>query len=138
MKNSFDYSQFFKTPRYTERMTHPEPVRKLFFYLRETKSIYEVTFHAAFAKKVWDLMRREGSDVPGFPRMQQSFMDAVQKVRALVEKAGENGYVHATRYTELSQNGMQNMMTLVGDLAVVKEWQVDLGDKQIEEPKFKK
>lgn len=138
MKNSFDYSQFFKTARFTERMTHPEPVRKLFLYLKDPKLNYEVTFHASFAKKIWDLMRREGPDVAGFTRMQQSFMDAVQKVRVVVEKAGDNGFVHATRYTELTQNGMQNMMTLIGDLAIVKQWQVDQGDKDVEEPKFKK
>lgn len=135
---SYDYAQFFKAPRYTERMTHPEPVRKLFLYLRDPKANYDATFHASFAKKIWDLMRREGPDVAGFARMQQSFMEAVDKVRKIVDKAGQNGYVHAVRYTELTQNGMQNMMTLINDLAIVKQWQVDQGDKDSDEPKFPK
>lgn len=135
MKASFDYTLFWKS-RYLERITHPEPVRKLLFYLQDPKLSYDLTFYAGFAKKIWDLMRREGQEVQGFDRMQQSFMEAVQKVRSIIEIAGNKGFVHASRYTELTQNGMQNMMTLIGDLATVKQWQIDQGDKEVEEPNF--
>ena len=135
MKASYDYMQFWKS-RYIDRLAHPDPVRKLFLNVRDPKLIYELTFHSSFAKKIWDLMQREGSDVPGFPRMQQSFMEAVQRVRSMIETAGNQGFVQAPRYTELTQNGMQNMMSLIGDLAIVKQWQIDQGDKDVDEPNF--
>ena len=35
--------------------------------------LYDLTFHAAFAKRIFDIIRREGPHTQGFERMQQSF-----------------------------------------------------------------
>ena len=35
--------------------------------------LYDLTFYAAFAKRIFDIIRREGPHTQGFERMQQSF-----------------------------------------------------------------
>ena len=110
------------------RVKHPGPLRTLLDLLSaEPEKLYDMTFHASFADKLFTVMRREGKDAQGFPRMQQSFSDAVQRVREQIGGIAAKGFSQAPRYTELSPQGMASLLDMIGDLAVVKEWQVHSG-----------
>jgi len=112
---------------FADRVKHPAPLRRLLNTLQlEDPNYYTLTFYGSFAKKIFDVMRREGKDAQGFDRMQQSFTEAVQKVRSALEDLAEKGFVDGPRYTELSQQGMQALIGLIEDLSVVKDWEVSL------------
>jgi hypothetical protein len=112
------------------RVKHPLPLRRLLEVAEKNPQVlFDLTFHARFANNLLAVMKREGKDVQGFERMQQSFRESVEKVRSILLDLGNSasagaGFADSTRYTELSQAGMQALMDLISDLAVVKEWQV--------------
>ncbi|HEY3875479.1 MAG TPA: hypothetical protein VGM92_08370 [Candidatus Kapabacteria bacterium] len=76
----------------------------------------ELTFYASFAHKSFALMQREGPEKDGFSRLQQSFRDAVERVRTILGEAKIAGFP-ADNFLELSPAGMANMMGLITELA---------------------
>jgi hypothetical protein len=70
-------------------------------------------------------MQRVGQSGDGFSRLQQSFSEAVEKVRAIVQIAGENGFSEAKQLTELSPQGMVALMDLMRDLSIIKQNQAN-------------
>jgi hypothetical protein len=82
---------------------------------------HELTFYATFAHKTFLLMQREGPKAEGFAKLQQSFRDAVEKVRAILEKSKENGYSNAAEILEVSPAGMAKLMDLMQELARIKQ-----------------
>src|SRR5689334_15067929 len=46
--------------------------------------LYDLTFHAAFAKRIFDIIKREGPQTQGFQRMQQSFIESVEKIKEIL------------------------------------------------------
>lgn len=107
-----------------ENLAHPQPVRELLLALNgEDALIFDLLFYASFANKALAVMKREGKDTQGFDRMQQSFSEAVQRVRAIVEQAQQKGFHRGAVYVEMTQNGMSMLLTLIADLAIVKDWQ---------------
>jgi hypothetical protein len=106
-----------------ENLAHPQPVRELLLALRsEDTKTYDLLFYAAFANKMLGVMKREGKDAQGFERMQQSFSEAVQHVRTILADSAAKGFARATVYTEMTANGLQMLLALIADLAIVKEW----------------
>jgi len=111
------------TPELVARLRHPGPTRELLDALStEPGSIFDLLFYSSFSDKILTVMRREGKDADGFARMQQSFRESVEKVRALVLRAGTLGFSRASHYAQLSPEGMTNMLELIHDLSVVKNW----------------
>jgi hypothetical protein len=82
---------------------------------------HELAFYATFAHKTFLLMQREGAKAEGFSKLQQTFKDAVDKVREIVQKAGENGYSGAHQLLEVSPAGMATLMDMMRDLAKIKQ-----------------
>jgi hypothetical protein len=82
---------------------------------------HELLFYATFAHKTFLLMQREGSKAEGFIKLQQSFRDAVEKVRAILEKSKENGYSDASELLAISPVGMAKLMDLMQELARIKQ-----------------
>jgi hypothetical protein len=82
---------------------------------------HELTFYATFAHKTFLLMQREGPKAEGFIKLQQTFRDAVEKVRAIIEKSLENGYSEAGAFLEVSPAGMAKLMDLMQELARIKQ-----------------
>ncbi len=78
-------------------------------------------FYATFAHKTFLLMQREGPKAEGFAKLQQSFRDAVDKVRAILITSIENGYSEAMIFLEISPAGMAKLMDLMRDLAKIKQ-----------------
>ena len=83
---------------------------------------FDLLFYASFADKILAIMRREGKDANGFERMQQSFREGVEQVRAQIKKAADLGYSRGSSFLELSPTGMASILELIHDLAIVKDW----------------
>jgi hypothetical protein len=88
----------------------------------EDAVLFDLTFQARFAKRMLDVIQREGPDTQGFSRMQQSFREAVERVREIVRVQGERGFSSAGDYLSLDAKSFQNLLRLVHDLSVVKDW----------------
>lgn len=115
---------FWSSPS-AENLAHPQPVRELLLAVANDEALtYDLLFYASFANKMLGVMKREGADAEGFSRMQQSFFEAVQRVRSIVHDAHKRGFGRATVYTEMTQNGMNMLLALIADLAIIKEWAV--------------
>ncbi|GEM_PF-2659123 len=85
---------------------------------------HDLLFYATFADKTLRLMQREGSQTEGFSKLQQSFSEAVEKVRAIIQKAKERGFATADEYIELTPRGFAKLIDLMSDLAVIKQEQM--------------
>jgi hypothetical protein len=116
----------FWQSEFAARVKHPPPLRRLLEVAEKNpQTLFDLTFHARFANNLLAVMKREGKDVQGFERMQQSFRESVEKIRSILLDLGNSGFADSARYTELTQTGMQALMDLISDLTVVKEWQVE-------------
>ncbi len=83
---------------------------------------HELLFYSTFAYKTFLLMQRAGPDAEGYGKLQQTFAEAVSKVRALIRDAGEHhGFAGAEALTEISHTGMTKLLDLMHDLAVIKQ-----------------
>ncbi len=82
---------------------------------------HELLFYATFAHKTYFLMQREGPKAEGFAKLQQSFQDAVKKVRDILKTAGDQGFSEAVGLLELSPAGMAKLMDLMRELARIKQ-----------------
>jgi hypothetical protein len=82
---------------------------------------HELTFYATFGHKTFLLMQREGPKAEGFIKLQQTFRDAVEKVRAIIQKSLEHGYPEAGEFLEVSPVGMAKLMDLMQELARIKQ-----------------
>ena len=98
-----------------------EKAEALLIALRSKPALqHELTFYASFAQKSFIIMQREGSEKEGFVRLQQSFREAVEKVRTILGEAKMAGFP-ANEYLELSPAGMANLMDLIGELAHIHQ-----------------
>jgi hypothetical protein len=86
---------------------------------------HELLFYSTFAHRTFGVMQRVGQSGDGFSRLQQSFSEAVEKVRAIVQIAGENGFSGAKQLTELSPQGMVALMAMMRDLSIIKQNQAN-------------
>jgi hypothetical protein len=84
---------------------------------------HELLFYSTFADKTFAVMQREGSSAEGFPKLQQTFLEAVERVRAILTVAAERGSLLAKGLTEVSPNAMAQLMDVMHDLAIVKQSQ---------------
>lgn len=88
----------------------------------EPAKSHELLFYSTFAHKTFLLMQRTGPGTKGYEKLQQTFGDAVTKVRALIHDAGElHGFEGAGALTEISHAGMAKLLDLMRDLAAIKQ-----------------
>jgi hypothetical protein len=110
------------SPELEGRLKRPNTVRALLASLENHEAAtYELLFHAAFADRLFGVMRTAGPQADGFGRMQQTFTEAVEKVRSAIRTAESHGFSEANRYTDLSAIAMSNLLELLHDLSVVKQ-----------------
>lgn len=83
--------------------------------------LYDLTFHAAFAKRIFDIIRREGPHTQGFERMQQSFMESVEKIRGILVETNIDFTEDLASPTTESR---ARLSRLIEDLALLKNWLV--------------
>ena len=78
------YDAFWSSP-HAKKLEHPEVIRPVLEALeRDPELLFHLLFHARFAVKTFDVMKREGKDSQGFERMQQSFMESVQEIESIL------------------------------------------------------
>jgi hypothetical protein len=112
---------FFTSPE-ADRLHEKELLRKIIVDIPlDSPDLYELTFHAAFAKRIFDILKREGGNIQGAERMQQSFRDSVEKVRTiLVPYEARN--LSTTILNSSTPEARAMLSRLVEDLALVKNW----------------
>lgn len=120
MKTS-EVDEFFAS---VSGLRRPTELRRLLLALpADSSALYDLTFHAAFASRLFAILKREGSALQGYERMQQSLSDSVGLIRGLLESLEaehrlELGLV-ATASEQSSFGG------LVEDLSTVKAWMLE-------------
>ena len=86
--------------------------------------LYDLTFHAAFAKRIFDIIRREGPHTQGFERMQQSFFESVEKIREILMRYEAENHVVTTPLTSPTPEAKATLSRVIEDLALLKNWLV--------------
>lgn len=116
---------FFWESTYADRVQHPGTLRSVLTAANALgdKRLFDLAFYSSFAVRVLSVMKREGPDAQGFGRMQQSFTEAVQQVRTILQEMEASGFREARAYSELSQAAMEKLIALMEDLSIVKLWQ---------------
>jgi hypothetical protein len=121
----------FWSSDFANKLANPSAMRDMLaICAANPKECFELTFYASFAKRMLEVMRREGKQTLGFDRMQQSFTEAVQKVTTIIEKFGTLGFAQSNTYVSSSPGAMQAILVLIDDLTIVKEWQLTVEQKQ--------
>ena len=115
---SFEIQSFFSGPEakllkekeFLEWITKTIPV--------DSAEFYDLTFHAAFAKRIFDILKREGNATQGADRMQQSFRESVEKVKSILAP------YEALNHPPLSASSTPEaqLARKIEDLALLKNW----------------
>jgi len=90
----------------------------------DSPMFYDLTFHAAFAKRIFDIIKREGPHTLGFERMQQSFTESVEKIRQILMRFEAENLVKTTELTSATPEARTKLSRLIEDLAQLKNWLV--------------
>jgi hypothetical protein len=69
-------------------------------------------------------MKREGPHTQGFDRMQQSFAEAVEKVRAILLRFESEYHLATSELTSPTPEARAKLSRLIEDLALLKNWLV--------------
>ncbi len=112
--------EFFEAANSLRR---PDEMRRLLATLpADSPQLYDLTFHAAFASRLFTILKREGTEVQGFERMQQSLADSVETIRTLLQS------IESEREVDLGLSGTgatSSFGGLVEDLAKLKAWMLE-------------
>jgi hypothetical protein len=84
--------------------------------------LYELTFQAAFAKRLFDIIKREGTHTQGFQRMQQSFLESVEKIKEILITYEKNSLISTSMLTAPMAEARMKLSRFVEDLALLKNW----------------
>ncbi len=84
--------------------------------------LYDLTFHAAFAKRIFDIIRREGPHTQGFDRMQQSFLESVEKIKGILMRYEAESHITTTELTSSTPEARAKLSRFIEDLAMLKNW----------------
>jgi hypothetical protein len=90
----------------------------------------ELGFYSKFLHRTFGIMTRIGRKGEGYDRLANEFSEAVATTRALVTSliAGSSGEVrqHFTAtYCAMTQEGLDNLVSLCHDLSWYKNWLID-------------
>ena len=91
---------------------------------QDSPQLYDLTFHAAFAKRIFDIIRREGPHTQGFERMQQSFQESVEKIREILRQCEKENVFPAETLVSPTPDAKARLSRLIEDFALLKNWLV--------------
>lgn len=108
----------------TESLRYPEQLRRLVLALpKDSSDLYDLTFHAAFASRIFVILKREGAMIQGFERMQQSLSDSVSLIKGHLERLDKE---HDLALGIVPTGSAQSTLGgLVEDLAAFKAWMLE-------------
>ncbi len=109
----------------TDKLNEPELIRDILSTLPSNSDLlYELTFHASFAKKIFTVLRREGPSTQGYERMQQSFLESLEKIRLQLELIENNHGISTTEFLSNTKEANSRLVRLIDDLTLYKDWHV--------------
>jgi hypothetical protein len=90
----------------------------------------EAIFLAKFITKSMGVMKRIGIEGDGYDKLSAEFQSNIQKVSVLLKEILDVAPEEARRnmapfFLSLTQEGLEHMVLLLSDLAVVKNWVLD-------------
>jgi hypothetical protein len=90
----------------------------------------ELSFFSKFLDRTYRIMTRIGRNGEGYDRLASEFSEAVAKTRDLVtslisESPGDVRKRFADTYLALTQEGLENLLSLCHDLSWYKNWLID-------------
>lgn len=93
-------------------------------------SFNEAIFLAKFITKSMGVMKRIGIEGDGYDKLSAEFQSNIQKVSILLKEILDVAPEEARRsmapfFLSLTQEGLEHMVLLLSDLAVVKNWVLD-------------
>ena len=96
----------------------------------EREMLDELGFYAKFLHRTYGIMTRIGRVGEGYDRLANEFSDAAAKARALVTslvaRSPEDVRARITAlYLPMTQEGLENMLSLCHDLSWYKNWLID-------------
>lgn len=116
--------QFFLS-ELAEKLNEPELMRDVISTLpSDSDVLYELTFHASFAKKIFTILRREGPSMQGYERMRQSFMESLEKIRLQLELIENDHEIPTSEFLSNTQESNARLVRLIDDLTLYKDWYV--------------
>lgn len=94
------------------------------------KTLEEAAFHAKFAAKTFELMRRVGAEAQGFDKLQAELANALTTTSRLLQSLGPRLPASARgsfeeRFFKTDAEQLDNLLQLVRDLAWIKNWMLD-------------
>lgn len=108
-----------------DKLNEPELIRDILTTLpSDSNVLYELTFHASFAKKVFTVLQREGSRMQGYERMQQSFLESLEKIRLQLEHIENDHEIPTSEFLSNTQESNARLVRLIDDLTLYKDWYV--------------
>jgi hypothetical protein len=121
-----------------ERHTHKsfkqkEDVARL-LRVAERRSMQQVlidaVFHGTFVVKTRDVMQRIGNGAEGFDSLSAQFSEGLERVSALLrtlikEEPDEEKHRFTHDYLSMNQESLSRLLALLGDLSLIKHWEVD-------------
>lgn len=114
---------FFSVP--TEKLNEPELMQSILSVLQpESPVLYELTFHASFAKKIFTVLKREGPNIQGYERMQQSFLESLEKIRLQLELIENDHEIPTSDFLSNTKESNARLVRLIDDLTLYKDWHV--------------
>jgi hypothetical protein len=116
--------QFFAS-ELADKLNEPELIRDILSTLpSDSDVLYELTFHASFAKKIFTVLRREGPSTQGYERMQQSFLESLEKIRLQLELIENYHEIPTSEFLSNTQGSNARLVRLIDDLTLYKDWHV--------------
>jgi len=104
-------------------LNEPELIRDILSTLASDSDVlYELTFHASFAKKIFTILRREGQNTQGYERMQQSFLESLEKIRLQLENIENDHGIPTSQFLSNTQESNTRLVRLIDDLTLYKDW----------------
>ncbi len=90
----------------------------------------DAIFHAKFVTKTQEVMKRIGPLGEGFDKLSTEFQSSMEKTTTLLktivkDSPNESKQVFVEMFFSMDQQSFSNLMSLLGDLSWVKNWQVD-------------
>lgn len=126
--NSLGESSLFLEVSY-EKLNEPELMGSLLAELDgDSPILYELTFHASFAKKIFAVLKREGPGAQGYERMQQSFLESLEKIRLQLELIENNHGISTSELLSQTKESNARLVRLIDDLTLYKEWHIHQGN----------
>ena len=109
----------------TDKLNEPELIRDILSVLpSDSDVLYELTFHASFAKKIFTVLRREGPSTQGYERMQQSFLESLEKIRLQLEHIENDHEIPTSEFLSNSPESNTRLVRLIDDLTLYKDWDI--------------